>query len=76
MWDYTRSASRAMQSCRGLYVFSHDGALGVAPAHELLGRVRVEARPMERPARSFSDYEVTVVEDALPAGVTLTRLVG
>ncbi|MHC1712543.1 MAG: type I-C CRISPR-associated protein Cas7/Csd2 [Solidesulfovibrio sp.] len=48
MWDYDRSASKGVMSCRGLYVFKHVGTdsdpvqcerqamLGCAPAHRLL----------------------------------------
>jgi CRISPR-associated protein Csd2 len=63
-------------ACQGLYVFTHEHALGNAPAQRLFQRVRVQQRPSERPPRAFEDYEVNVVEDDPPAGVTLTRLVG
>lgn len=48
MWDYDRSASKGVMSCRGLYIFKHVGTdsnetqrvrqamLGCAPAHRLL----------------------------------------
>jgi CRISPR-associated protein Csd2 len=80
MWDLDRSSSRGLQACRGLYVFSHDNALGNAPAHELLERVRVRRQApadlVERPARAFADYAVELELGALPDGVTLTRIVG
>src|SRR5262249_43930358 len=34
MWDLDRSASRGLMTLRKLYVFSHDNALGNAPAHK------------------------------------------
>lgn len=76
MWDFDRSASRGMMACRGLYIFSHDNPLGNAPAHKLLERVRVDPKPENGVIRSFADYEVTIQDDDLPAGVTLTRLEG
>lgn len=76
MWDLDRSASRGMMACRGLYVFSHEHKLGNAPAHQLLERVQVQRRAGVVAPRSFSDYEVVVADQDLPAGVTLTRLVG
>jgi CRISPR-associated protein Csd2 len=76
MWDLDRSASRGMMACRGLYVFSHDNRLGNAPAHTLFERLRVARRDGVQAARAFSDYEVAVNDAALPAGITLTRLVG
>ncbi|MGH2549708.1 MAG: type I-C CRISPR-associated protein Cas7/Csd2 [Thermomicrobiales bacterium] len=74
MWDLDRSASRGLMACQGLYVFSHDNALGNAPAHKLLQRVQAELRPGVIAPRSVSDYDITVNTDALPDGVTLTRL--
>jgi len=76
MWDLDHSSSRGLLSCRGLYVFTHEDRLGNAPAHVLLERVRARRKNVERPARTFADYEVTVDDTALPMGVTLTRLVG
>lgn len=85
MYDHDRSASKGMMSCRGLYVFKHVGTdsdpnqrvkqamLGCAPAHKLLdkGAVVEIVRKSENSPRSFSDYEVTVHHDRLPAGVEL-----
>lgn len=75
MWDLDRSSSRGMMACRGIYVFSHESSLGNAPAHKLFERVTVKRRPGVEAPRAFSDYEVLVNEENLPAGVTLTRLV-
>lgn len=85
MYDHDRSASKGMMSCRGLYVFKHVGTdtdpnqrikqamLGCAPAHKLLdkGAIIEIARKSAGAPRSFSDYEVTVHRDRLPAGVEL-----
>lgn len=76
MFDHDRSASRGQMTPRGLIVFRHDSALGNAPAHHLLERVlveRSERNGVERPARSFRDYVVTVDETDMPAGVTVTK---
>lgn len=85
MYDHDRSASKGMMSCRGLYVFKHVGTdsdqgqrvkqamLGCAPAHKLLdkGAIVEIVRKSANSPRSFSDYEVTVHRDRLPAGVEL-----
>jgi CRISPR-associated protein Csd2 len=76
MWDLDRSASRGLMACRGLYVFSHATALGNAPAHTLFEGITVRCQEGIEVPRKFSDYEVTVNEQRLPEGVTLTRLVG
>ncbi len=74
MWDLDRSAARGMMACRGLLVFSHDTALGNAPAHQLFERVRATQHPDVNVPRSFSDYELHVAEEALPSGVVISRL--
>jgi CRISPR-associated protein Csd2 len=74
MWDLDRSASRGMTGCRGLFVFSHDSALGNAPAHVLFERISITRDPAVEAPRRFSDYRVSVDDANLPPGVTLTRL--
>ncbi|WP_296753639.1 type I-C CRISPR-associated protein Cas7/Csd2 [Thiobacillus sp.] len=71
MFEHDRSAARGEMATRGLYVFKHDSELGNAPAHALFDRIKAE-RKVDVP-RSFSDYEVTVNEAALPVGVSLLR---
>jgi CRISPR-associated protein Csd2 len=74
MWEFDRSAARGLMATQGLYVFTHESALGNAPAHKLFNRIRVEhAEDVEAPRR-FEDYTVTV-DDDLPPGVTLTPVV-
>lgn len=77
MWDLDHSASRGMMACRGLYVFSHENALGNAPAHTLFERVAVERAPSGAAVpRAFGDYVVRVDDADLPQGITLSILVG
>ena len=85
MYDHDRSASKGMMSSRGLYVFKHVGTdtdpqqrikqamLGCAPAHRLLdeGAIVDIVRKSAASPRAFSDYEVVVHRDRLPAGVEL-----
>jgi CRISPR-associated protein Csd2 len=77
-WELDRSASRGMVALRGLLVFSHESALGNAPAHRLFDRIRFdEPREDADPARSFDDYRerLSIDDTDLPDGVTLTRVV-
>ena len=74
MWDLDRAAARGLMSCRGLYVFSHDSALGNAPAHRLFESVEVGRREGVDVPRSFGDYRVESDEEGLPNGVVMTRL--
>jgi CRISPR-associated protein Csd2 len=73
MWDLDRSAARGAMACRGLIVFSHDHALGNAPAHRLMDLVTVR-REGDGPPRAFSDYTVEIDETGVPEGVSVTRL--
>jgi len=74
MFEHDRSAARGEMATRGLYVFKHDSELGNAHAHALFERV--QAKPVADIPRSFADYEITVNEANLPAGVSLIRRVG
>ena len=75
MFDLDRSAARGLMAARRLIVFKHDDDLGNAPAHKLFELVKVEAKDPSRPARSFSDYEITIDESKLPKGVQLLDLI-
>ncbi|OLR92570.1 type I-C CRISPR-associated protein Cas7/Csd2 [Actinokineospora bangkokensis] len=75
MFDHDRSATRGRLAPRGLYVFSHSDAFGAAPAHRLLERVHVTRPDTTTPARAFTDYTVSIDDDGLPTGVTLTKLI-
>jgi CRISPR-associated protein Csd2 len=87
MYEHDRSASKGLMSVqRPLYVFRHDGTdtdngqrrrqamLGCAPAHELFDLIEVKRKGGVEAPRKFSDYEVSVHRDRVPAGVTLLEL--
>jgi len=74
MFEHDRSAARGEMATRGLYVFKHDSELGNAHAHALFKRI--SAKPVAEIPRNFEDYEVTVDEADMPAGVSLIRRVG
>lgn len=76
MFDHDRSASRGEMSARGLYVFEHEGKLGNAPATNLFERIKAERQESIEIPRQFSDYHVSVNDEEMPNGVTLTRLLG
>ncbi len=73
MFEHDRSAARGEMTTRGLYVFKHDSELGNAPAHALFERIRPKLKEGVAAARSFDDYEISVDENSLPAGVSLIR---
>lgn len=74
MFEHDRSAARGEMATRGLYVFKHDSELGNAHAHSLFERIK--AHPVAEIPRCFENYEVSVEEAGLPAGVSLNRRVG
>jgi CRISPR-associated protein Csd2 len=84
MFDHDRSATRGRLTSRGLHVFSHPDAFGAAPAHHLTERVTVTRAQRDNrtpsnddaPPRTFADYVVSVDDDGLPTGVSLTKLIG
>ncbi|MGH6762516.1 MAG: type I-C CRISPR-associated protein Cas7/Csd2 [Phyllobacterium sp.] len=83
MFEHDRSAARGEMATRKLIVFKHQNALGNAPAHVLLDRVKVgrnvdgEFREIDQrlsnlaPARKFSDYIVDIDRENLPEGVEI-----
>lgn len=76
MFEHDHSAARGKMAVRELIIFKHESELGCAPAWKLFESVKVErvSQDVSAPARSYRDYQVTVDESALPAGVTCQRL--
>jgi CRISPR-associated protein Csd2 len=70
MFDHDRSAARGEMAAQKLFVFKHDSELGNAQAQKLFELVDVKRKDETRPARAFSDYDVTFSKDRVPAGVT------
>ena len=84
MFEHDRSAARGEMATRKLIVFRHASALGNAAAPELFKRVKAwrlfkgerhepgdEKLDNAPPARSFSDYEITINRDNKPDGVEI-----
>lgn len=76
MFEHDRSAARGEMATRGLYVFKHDSQLGNAHAHDLFALIQPELKADVLVPRDFDNYHVSVDEENLPTGVSLTRLVG
>ena len=74
MFENDHSAARGKMAVRELIVFKHDSELGCAPAHKLFDLVKAAHKDGVTTPRSYDDYNVTVDEATLPAGVTCTRL--
>ncbi|WP_416235483.1 type I-C CRISPR-associated protein Cas7/Csd2 [Paenibacillus campi] len=70
MFEHDRSASRGQMVLRKLVIFEHASKLGNAPAHKLFERIEVR-KITDAPARTYADYEIEIVTDGLPEGVTV-----
>ncbi|MBQ9116042.1 MAG: type I-C CRISPR-associated protein Cas7/Csd2, partial [Clostridia bacterium] len=76
MFELDHSAARGKMAVRELIVFKHDSEFGCAPAYKLFDLVNVRRKKNDgSPARAYSDYEISIDESALPAGVTCTRMI-
>ncbi len=73
MFENDRSAARGEMSPQALIVFKHESALGNAPANKLFERVTISRSDTSTPARSFSDYVVSVDDANLPEGISIER---
>lgn len=76
MFENDHSAARGKMAVRELIIFKHDSELGNAPAWKLFDTVKVTRRDENNaaPARAYSDYVVTVDQEALPDGIICTRM--
>ncbi|MEG2126494.1 MAG: type I-C CRISPR-associated protein Cas7/Csd2 [Bacteroides sp.] len=75
MFDHDRSAARGLMSVCKLIVFKHSTALGNAPAHKLFEAIKVERLDKSKPARAYSDYQITIDKSIIPSGVDVIELV-
>ena len=76
MFDHDRSAARGEMTARGLYIFQHSSQLGNAPAHSLFERVSAQLQGPSKPPQNFSDYQLSINQDDLPAEINLIRRLG
>lgn len=70
MFEHDRSAARGKMAVRKLVVFKHESELGNAPAHVLFDRITVSPLHQDKPARKYSDYEVSIENSNMPDGVS------
>lgn len=74
MFELDRSAARGKMAVRELIVFKHDSELGNAPAYKLFELVKAQRKSDVVVPRAYADYNVTVLEEDIPAGVTCIRM--
>ncbi|HWQ75394.1 MAG TPA: type I-C CRISPR-associated protein Cas7/Csd2 [Syntrophomonas sp.] len=71
MFEHDRSAARGLMGTRKLIVFEHSSKMGNAPVQRLFDAIKVKRIDENKPARDFSDYDISVAKDEIPPGVTL-----
>lgn len=74
MFEIDHSAARGKMSVRELIVFKHENELGNCPAYRLFDSVIVK-RISDQAARTYADYQVMVMEEKIPKGVTVIRMI-
>jgi CRISPR-associated protein Csd2 len=74
MFEHDHSAARGEMASRKLVVFEHESLLGNSPAHVLFDRIKITRKDATRPARAYSDYEVVLDKENLPAGITVHEM--
>lgn len=74
-FQYDASAARPAGSMatRKIIIFQHDSELGSAPSHRLLEAVTVRRRGDVDVPRNFTDYEISIDQDAVPEGVQVVE---
>ncbi|WP_254509350.1 type I-C CRISPR-associated protein Cas7/Csd2 [Anatilimnocola floriformis] len=87
MFEHDKSAARANMRPVACIAFKHNDACGNGRADQLFSRVSCLPKPgvqplpdqtpngdgEGRPPRSFADYELTIEESGMPAGVSVER---
>lgn len=71
MFEHDRSAARGLMGTRKLIIFEHSSKMGDASVQKLFDAITVKRNDESKPARSFSDYTITIDKDNIPKGVTL-----
>ena len=69
MFELDRSAARGNMAVRKLIIFKHSNEIGKAPAFQLFDKVCVKRKDETKPARCYSDYEVTINKEDIPEGI-------
>jgi CRISPR-associated protein Csd2 len=71
MFEHDHAAARGKMAVRKLIVFKHESKFGNTQSHKLFNLINVKKIDENKPARAFSDYEVTVNRENVPQGVEI-----
>jgi CRISPR-associated protein Csd2 len=70
-FEMDRSSARGLMATQGVWIFSHDSALGNYPTHKLFDLLKIKS--LAEYPRHFKDYQVNMSAE-LPPGISLTYL--
>jgi len=73
MFENDHSAARGKMCMRRLIIFKHEDILGNCPSHLLFDKVTIKAKN-DSPARSYSDYEVSIDNTPISGVEVIERL--
>lgn len=71
MFDLDHAAARGSMATRKLIIFKHNSKLGNVQAYKLFDRVKIEKKDINKVARDYKDYNVTVNTENLPEGIEI-----
>lgn len=74
MFEHDRSAARGLMGTRKLIVFEHSSKMGNAPVQKLFDAITVKKIDETKPARDFSDYEISIAKNEIVQGVVVREL--
>lgn len=75
MFEHDHSAARGKMNVRELIVFKHESELGNTQAYKLFDTVSVMRVDENKPARKYTDYNVTVDEERIPKEVQCIKMI-
>lgn len=74
MFEHDRSAARGLMGTRKLIIFEHSSILGDSQVQKLFDLVSISKVSEDKPARDFSDYQVSINNAAIPTGIKLIEM--
>lgn len=74
MFDHDHSAARGLMGTRKIIIFEHTSKMGDVSAQKLFDTIKIERKNVDKPARDYSDYTVTVDKDIIPSCVKIIEI--
>ena len=75
MFEHDHSAARGKMNVRELIVFKHESEFGNTQAYKLFDTVTINRNDETKPARKYSDYNISVDIEKIPKEVQCIRMI-